>query len=204
MCRRSPRRCSTSWWKKRRGAPAGRNSPAWRTPGFCAALARGIAEFASAGCDAARLARSLPAPLAEAFLAVYRELEGELARRGLALRAGRLELAAQRIEAQGLPGIGAIWLDGFHALPSPELRLIAAMGRHADLTLTLTDGELPDETRERLAAMGFREERASRGRRAPAEILVAAQGIEREAGEIARRILIRRPRGWRSAKWASW
>jgi ATP-dependent helicase/DNAse subunit B len=160
------------------------------TSGFSAALARGISEFASAGCDSLKLARFLPgAPLGEAFLAVYRELEGELARRGLALRAGRLELAAERIEAQGLPGIGAIWLDGFHALPGPELRLIAAMGRRAELTLTLGDADLSNGTRERLAAMGFREERAGRGRRAPAEILVAAQGIEREAGEIARRIL---------------
>jgi ATP-dependent helicase/DNAse subunit B len=160
------------------------------TSGFCAALARGIKEFASAGCDSVKLARRLPpTPLGEAFLAVYRELEGELARRGLAPRAKRLELAAERIEAQGLPGIGAIWLDGFHALPSPELRLIAAMGRRADLTLTLGDGDLSEETRGRLAAMEFGEERAARGRRAPAEILVAAQGIEREAGEIARRIL---------------
>jgi len=160
------------------------------TSGFCAALARAIAEFASAGCDSLKLARWLPgAPLAEAFLAVYRDLEGELARRGMALRAKRLELAAERIDAQGLPGIGAIWLDGFHALPDPELRLIAAMGRHADLTLTLGDADLPEETRARLTAMGFREERAAHGRRAPAEILVAAQGIERETGEIARRIL---------------
>ena len=159
-------------------------------PGFCAALARGISEFASAGCDSVKLARCLPGtPLAEAFLAVYRELESEIARRGLALRAQRLELAAERIEVQGLNGIGAVWLDGFHALPDPELRLIAAMGRRADLTMTLGDADLSDETRERLAAMGFREERAGRGRRAPAEILVAAQGIEREAEEIARRIL---------------
>ena len=160
-------------------------------PGFSAALVEGIGDFASAGCDSARLARALPnAPLAEAFLAVYRELEGELARRGLALRARQLALAAERIEAQGLGGIGAIWLDGFHALPDPELRLIAAMSRHAHLTMTLGDDDLADGTRQRLAALGFREERAGRGRRAPAEILVAAQGIEREAEEITRRILL--------------
>ncbi len=159
-------------------------------PGFCAELARRIGEFAKAGCDSRKLARSLPtAPLADAFLAVYRELEGDLSRRNLAMRARRLELAAERIEAQGLPGIGAIWLDGFHALPDPELRLIAALGKHADLTLTLADADLPEETRQRLAAMGFREERATLGRRAPAEILVETQSVERETEEIARRIL---------------
>src|SRR5215467_9432124 len=40
-------------------------------PGFCAALARTIEEFSSAGCDSARLEGALPdAPLAAAFLAV--------------------------------------------------------------------------------------------------------------------------------------
>jgi ATP-dependent helicase/DNAse subunit B len=164
-------------------------------PGFCAALVDAISEFASAGCDSVRLARYLPdaplpkIPLAEAFVAVYREVDRELASRAVALRARRLELAAERIEAGGLNGIRSVWLDGFHALPDPELRLIAAIGSHADLTMTLSDADLSIETRERLAALGFREERAARGRRAPAEILVAARNIEREAEEIARRIL---------------
>src|ERR1051326_375610 len=44
--------------------------------GFYASLARTISELSSAGCDAARLAASLPdAPLAAAFLAVYRSEE---------------------------------------------------------------------------------------------------------------------------------
>jgi hypothetical protein len=73
-------------------------------PGFSAALAKTIAEFAAAGCDSARLAANLPeAPLAEAFLAVYREVDRELTRRGLGLRARRLEIAAGRIAAEG-PG----------------------------------------------------------------------------------------------------
>src|ERR1035441_463917 len=38
-------------------------------PGFCASLARTIAEFSAAGCDSARLASSLPElPLGAAFL----------------------------------------------------------------------------------------------------------------------------------------
>ena len=57
-------------------------------PGFCASLARTIAEFSSAGCDSARLASSLPeSPLGAAFLAVYQEVDRELERRGLAMRA---------------------------------------------------------------------------------------------------------------------
>ena len=159
-------------------------------PGFCASLAHTIEEFSAAGCDSARLASSLPeSPLGAAFLAVYQEVDRELERRGLAMRAKRLERAAERIESQGLGGIGAIWLDGFHALPDPELRVIEALSHHADLTLTLGDGDGTETVRARLRAMGFREERAGRPRATPAMALVRAPAIEREAEEIARRIL---------------
>ena len=158
--------------------------------GFSASLADTIDEFASAGCDSARLAVCLPeAPLAEAFLAVYRELDGELARRRLATRAHRLQIAAQRIAAEGARGIRTVWVDGFHALPEPELSVIAAIGRHADLTLTLNDLDLTDDLRERLAALGFVEARANRKRGRPAPQVFKAPGIERETEEIARRIL---------------
>jgi ATP-dependent helicase/DNAse subunit B len=159
-------------------------------PGFCASLARTIAEFSSAGCDSVRLASSLPeSPLAAAFLAVYQEVDRELDRRGLAMRARRLQRAAERIESQGLGRIRAIWLDGFHALPDPELLVIGALSRHAGLTLTLSDGDATETLRARLHAMGFREQRASQPRPRPAMALVRAPGIEREAEEIARRIL---------------
>ena len=159
-------------------------------PGFCASLAHTIAEFSSAGCDSARLAISAPeSPLAAAFLAVYQEVERELERRRLAMRAKRLERAAERIESHGLGAIRTIWLDGFHALPDPELRVIGALSRHADLTLTLGDGDATETVRARLHAMGFREQRAARPRVTPAMALVRAPGIEREAEEIARLIL---------------
>ncbi len=111
--------------------------------GFYAAAARIIEEFSSAGCDSARLAACLPdAPLAEAFLEIYRCTERELERRRMVLRARRIQIAAARIDAEGTGGIGAIWLDGFHALPDPELQLIAALARHAEVTLTSEDEDL--------------------------------------------------------------
>src|ERR1035437_2584865 len=159
-------------------------------PGFCASLARTIAELSSAGCDSARLASSAPAsPPRAAFLAVYQEVDRELERRGVTTRAKRLERAAERIESQGLGGIRTIWVDGFHALPDPELRVIGALCHHADLTLTLGDGDATETVRARLHAMGFREQRAGRPRATPAMALVRAPGVEREAEEIARRIL---------------
>ena len=132
-----------------------------RLPGFCASLARTVAEFSSAGCDSARLARSLPdTPLAAAFLDVYCETERELARRGLLLRAARLERAAERIVREGAGGLRTIWLDGFHALPDPELRLLAALDRRAAVTITAAAGEWTKEIEARLAGFGIASEPA--------------------------------------------
>jgi len=171
-----------------------------RFHGFSNSLAHTIEEFASAGCDSARLAGCLPeVPLGDAFLAVYQEVDRQLARRGLAMRARRLELAAAQIAARGLNGISTICMDGFHALPDPELRVVAAMGRHADLTLTLGDDDLTPALRTRLTAMGFvvvaDEDRASARRARPALALVKAPGIEREVEETARRILLQAAAG---------
>src|ERR1039458_6394107 len=158
--------------------------------GFCAALARTIDEFASAGCDSARLAECLPdTPLGAAFLEVYAEVDRELEERGLELRARRLERVAARMEREGTGGIRTIWLDGVHALPDPELRVIGVLGRHWDVTMALADGDLTPALRKRLEGMGFHEERAPRRRPRPAVAVVKAAGIQREAEGIARRIL---------------
>jgi ATP-dependent helicase/DNAse subunit B len=158
--------------------------------GFYASLTKSINEFASAGCDSAQLAGHLPdAPLAEAFLAVSRELDRLLHERGLSLRARRLEGAAEQIARDGVGGIGTIWMDGFHALPDPELRVIEALGRHAEVTLTLDERDLTGWFRARLEAIGFRVESLPRVLPAPAIALVRAPNMEREADEIARQIL---------------
>ena len=152
--------------------------------GFCASLARTIAEFSSAGCDSRRLAGHLPeSPLSVAFLAVYREVDRQLAERGLSMRARRLEAAADRIASGGMPGIATVLLDGFHALPDPELAVIHAMARHADVVLVRTDGQEQNEFD------GWPVTQFAKSRPSPALMLVKAPNIEREAEEIARRIL---------------
>jgi ATP-dependent helicase/DNAse subunit B len=156
-------------------------------PGFCASLKRVIDEFASAGCTSDRLAAVLPdAPLADAFVAVYREVDQELARRGLVTRAERLVRAAERFPSSG---IESVWLDGFHVLTDPELNAIEVMGRHADITLTLNEDDLTGAMRTRLLAMGFREECGTGARPRSVRALVTAPSIEREVEEIARRIV---------------
>jgi putative RecB family exonuclease len=159
-------------------------------PGFCASLARTVQELSAAGCDSARLARCLPGTsLAEAFLAVYAETDGELQRRALAMRPARLARVAERIRAEGMPGISAVWLDGFHALSDPELAVIEAMARHAEIVVTLPTAAPTEPTRARLLAMGFAEQRLDGRRAEPAVDVVEAPSIEREVDEIAARIL---------------
>jgi len=159
-------------------------------PGFIDSLARAIGDFSSAGCDSARLEHSLPeTPLGPAFLAIYREVERELKRRGMAMRATRLQLAARRIEAEGAGGLKTIWLDGFYALPDPELAVVGALANRAEVTVTLPASPATEPTRDRLLAIGFSETCLARRRPAPATVLVTAASREREADEIARRIL---------------
>ncbi len=112
-----------------------------------------------------------------------------LDRRSLMLRAKRLECAAARIHTDGLGGIHTVWLNGFHTLPDPELAVIEAIARHADITIALAE-DATEAMCARLVAMGFREERATKVRPSAAIAKVRAPSIEREVEEIARRILV--------------
>src|SRR5260370_425781 len=160
------------------------------TPGFCAALAQTVEEISSAGCNAARLEGALPpTAFGPALVTVAREVEREMARRGVGLRSVRLARAAQRIAQQGLAGVNTVWMDGFLALTDPELAVVRAIGAHADLTVTLPVMDGPAATRDGLLAMGFREQSLEIERPEPAVQGFAAATIDREADEIARRIL---------------
>jgi ATP-dependent helicase/DNAse subunit B len=119
---------------------------------------------------------------------VFEEVSRSLDGRKLGLRATRLALAARIGETgAGLPK--TIWLDGFVSLTDPELALIKAMVKHADITVTLPSDEFAAVTRARLLAMGFEEKTLARDRILPKREMFVAPGIEREVDEIARRIL---------------
>jgi RecB family exonuclease len=164
-------------------------------PGFRACLARLIDEFSSAGYDSRHLARAIQAglpeaPLAPAFLSVFQEVEQDLARRGVALRSARLKCAADEIRVRGLARIHRLFLDGFYTLSGPELNLIEALRRHADITIALPTWAGSEIARSALAGLGFLERTVGhRPLRSPGRVLVTAQTIEQEADEVARRVL---------------
>ncbi len=163
-------------------------------PGFCASLARTIEEFSSVGLTSALLEASpiphppspIPASEASNFRRVFEAVEREIEQRGFALQGERMRQAAERIRIEGLGGIRTIWMDGFYSLTDPELGVIAAMGRHAGLTLTLPCYQGTTETRDRLLALGFQESACDhRSPQPPAEIHTA-RTIDDEARHIAR------------------
>src|SRR5579864_2621858 len=158
--------------------------------GFHARLATVIEECSAAGCDAASLKRNLPGtPLGDALVAVFEEVERMLVQRKLGLRAKRLKLAASRIEQAGTGPVKTVWLDGFFSLTDPELAVVKAVTQHADVTVTLPAADITRPAREQLLAMGFQEQVLAHERPAPKRELFVAPAIEREADEIARRIL---------------
>ena len=158
--------------------------------GLHAKLAAVIDECASAGCDARSLGEHFPPDgLGRAVTRIFEEISGELEKRRLALRSTRLSLAAARVEKAGLGDVKTVWLDGFFSLTDPEIAVIQAMTKHADVTVTMPSDDISSPTRARLRSIGFQEQRLTRQRVPPARELFVAPGIEREVDEIARRIL---------------
>jgi ATP-dependent helicase/DNAse subunit B len=158
--------------------------------GLHAQLAKVIEECASAGCDVPSLRERLPTDgLGRAFVRVFEETNRALDARKLALRSGRLVLAARKIAETGTGLAKTIWLDGFFSLSGPELDVVQAMAKHADVTVTLPSDEIASATRARLLEMGFEERTLTHARVPPTRTLFVAPGIEREADEIARAIL---------------
>ncbi|MBI1786678.1 MAG: PD-(D/E)XK nuclease family protein [Acidobacteria bacterium] len=153
-------------------------------PGFCAALAEGIDELATAGCGSSQLLGVAPG-----FATVFRSVEDELVRRGRALRPVRLQRAAQRVRRAGTGTIHTVWMDGFLSLSDPELAVVETLARQVDLIVTLPDGEVAAPSREALLRMGAAERHSGRLRPLPATESFVAATPDREADEIARRIL---------------
>jgi ATP-dependent helicase/DNAse subunit B len=164
--------------------------------GFAAAVARLIDELSSAGCDAERFARlRLGGAYDSALAAVYAEVEAALAARQWTLRGASLQRAAANIEKNGLAQVDLVLFDGFFTFTDPELSILAALARHAQVILTLPPWSGGEPALRALAGLGATGETLPRTWRAPERILVAPPTLDREAEEIARRVLDEVARG---------
>jgi ATP-dependent helicase/DNAse subunit B len=158
--------------------------------GFHAKLASVIEECSAAGCGPDLLRRHLPeGGLGKALIQVFEEVTSALNERKLGMRAMRLSLAAENIDREGTSPVTTVCIDGFFSLTDPELAVVKAMAKHADVTVTLPSGDIAAPARRQLLAMGFKEQVLTHVRPPAKREVVVAPGIEREADEIARRIL---------------
>lgn len=164
-------------------------------PGFAGRLAQTITDLSQAGCDCPRLAQMIESgivatPQASAFLTLYLNVEKELLRRGWALPATRVRLAAEEIQVRGVETLHGVLFDGFLDLPEPELHLIDALRRRTEVAATLPAWEGSLEAADVLLHFGFRAQQwGGRSAPPPCARMVWARDPAEETGEIARRIL---------------
>jgi len=158
--------------------------------GFAASVARLIDELSSAGCDARRFAKLHAGGTYDAALAViYTEVDAAVQAQGWALRGAWLQSAGACIAESGLAGIDLILLDGFFTFTDPELSVLAASSRHSEIVLTLPPWAGGEPARRALLDSGAAEERLPQVHRSAGRTLVTPPTLDREAEEIARRII---------------
>ena len=160
------------------------------TDGMAATILETIGLFENAGATPEKLAslRRLT-PHGKAFESVWRAVAAAVRDRGFAVRTQLVRAAAAN--TRGL----RIWMDGFVNFSPLETELVRALEKSCDLTLTLPDTPAGDEIR-RLALQLSAEDRLLSGPpRRPELKAIEANSIEREADEIARRVVGLHERG---------
>ena len=125
---------------------------------------------------------------------LFAEVEQDLDARGLAPRHARLESAVRLVAAGEQVVPPHVFFDGFFKFSAGELNLIAALTRRAEVTVTLHQWLGAERAREVFLAGGF-DEQVLAAEASPAPVVIRALNIEREADEIARRILEEAARG---------
>lgn len=154
------------------------------TPGMADIIIETITRFENAGCTPDRLAkiRTL-SPLGKAFHRVWKEVDAAIAQRGFAMRGQLFREAAASIPP------AKIWIDGFLRFSPLESDFLRAIAAACDVTLTLTEGPVTFDAYRFAMELGASDRLLPGSPRPPQPIAVQAPSPDREADEIARRIL---------------
>lgn len=154
------------------------------TPGMADIIIETITRFENAGCTPDRLSKDRKlSPLGKAFHRVWKEVDAAIAGRNFATRGQVLRQAATSVPA------GKIWIDGFLRFSPLEGDFLRAIAATCDVTLTLTDGPVTFDAYRFAMELGARDRLLPEKPRRPQTIAIQAPSPEREADEIARRIL---------------
>ncbi len=151
-----------------------------------------VREFRGLHAELAKLLEEAPSPeqCGGELAALFSDVETQLTERGFALRNARLRAAAEKLRTgEATPPAETIF-DGFFTLAPAEVEFVLALAR-GNVTVTLPEAD------PRLVAAGFEVERLEGSRREPERVMFSAATSEREAEEIARRILEHASRGRR-------
>lgn len=147
-----------------------------------------ISLFENADCTPDRLlqARRL-SPHARAFERIWRAVDAGVRECGFVSRAALFRAAGRAAAANTAPP--ALWFDGFLNLSPLERGLVASLAGSCDLTLTLDDSPGAADLHRFALRLGARGVLLTGAARRPETIAVSAPSIEREADEIARRVI---------------
>jgi ATP-dependent helicase/DNAse subunit B len=128
-------------------------------------------------------------PELKALVRVWHSVLEMVASRGFVTRAGLLRQAA--LNRSPLK----VWMDGFLAFSPVESELVRSLAANCKLTLTLPEMEGTKPARQLALQLGASDRLLAGAARAPERVTVEAGSLEREADEIARRIVELRASG---------
>ena len=164
--------------------------PPATTEGMVSTVVDTIELFENADCTPEKLARVRKAgPNARDFEKVWRASTEAARTRGYLMRSELIRAAAENQKP------ARTWLDGFQSLSPVECDFIRSLARVCDVTITLNDSPATDEIRKLALRLGAEDRLLTGAPRKPEIVLVVARTMEREADEIARRILALHDRG---------
>lgn len=131
---------------------------------------------------------------AKAFFRVWKDIATALAQRGFATR-GQLFRRAAKSVTTGAVCPTNVWMDGFLKFSPLESDFLRAVAAACDLTLTLTEGPSTFDAMRFATELGAKQQLLPTPQRRTEITAVTAPSPEREADEIARRILELNARG---------
>jgi hypothetical protein len=149
-----------------------------------------LSEFRGFQTAAANLLEEAPLHgLRGEWAPIQAEVERELSARGMARRSARLADAARAVSSASEFPYGRVEFQGFYSLAPPEADLISALGQRTHVSVSLPEWPSAEAALRRLKSSGFAEQQIPKAERAAKLSLFTTPTIEREAEEIARRIL---------------
>ena len=154
------------------------------TEGMVATIVETIALFENAACTPDKLAAvKRLTPHAKAFERIWRAVSEYQTQTGYRTRMEITGTAAANTQP------ARIWMDGFLSFSPLETELVRSLARSCDLTLTIDISPATNDIHKLALELGAKDQPLPAKSRKPQISVTEARSLEREADEIARRIV---------------